>query len=136
MLSSNSTTVRPVLRKEPLATALDEFRDGLDLQQKAQLLIIKGVPDANAVVILTTELDRKNAERRSRCIATRISPVLDSIQKYSTIVDTFSQSHADIAALVWGSVKLTLLVSETKHRLSSRVFTDAELDCEQLCDVL
>ena len=37
--------------------------------------------------------------------------VLQSIQQFSSVVDTFVQANSGIAALVWGSVKFTMLVS-------------------------
>lgn len=72
---------------------------------------IAAVPDAAAVIKFTEELDSENAKRRTRCVATRMFTILESVQQFSAIVDTFVSSNPKIAALVWGSVKLALLVS-------------------------
>lgn len=76
-----------------------------------QLEAIKAVPDAHAVAQFTHQLDQENAKRKSRCVAARISPLLESIQQFAGIVETFVSSNPRIAALVWGSVKLVLQVS-------------------------
>ena len=92
--------------------ALRDLQSALTAQQRADLAALRSVPNANAVVAFTAALDQKHAKaRKSRCVANRLCTILQSVQQYSTILDTFSQSHADTAALVWGSVKFTLLVS-------------------------
>lgn len=93
-----------------LEDALQEFQQTLTGEQKDQLKAINAKPDAGAVVSFTAELDHKNAERRSRGVATRLHRFLESIQQFSTIVDTFVSSKPNIAALVWGSIKFALLV--------------------------
>lgn len=90
----------------PKATAIRESSS----QQEWELEAINAIPDANAVVSFTTELDNRNAERRSRGVATRLHRFLESIQQFSTIVDTFVSSKPSVAALVWGSIKFALLV--------------------------
>lgn len=94
---------------ESLRWALHDFQDILSPEQK-HIFAQSKVPDARAVCILTTEIDRENAKRKSRGVAARISSFLESIQQFSFIVDTFIQSNPKIAALVWGSVKIALLV--------------------------
>lgn len=96
---------------DPLTAALEDFQAGLTLQQRAHLRALKSKPDLNAVLVFTTQLDEERAKGNSRGVASRLMDVLQSIQQYSAIMDTFSQVKADITSLVWGSVKLTLLVS-------------------------
>jgi hypothetical protein len=95
---------------QPLRSALRDFQDILSPEQKRDLLAQATVPDAAAVIILTAEIDRENAKRRSRGVATRLFSFLESVQQFSTIVDTFVSSNPSIAALVWGSVKFAILV--------------------------
>ncbi|KAF2725462.1 hypothetical protein K431DRAFT_215605 [Polychaeton citri CBS 116435] len=59
-------------------------------------------------MVLTTHLDAANAQRSGRCVATRVSILLESVQQFSGVVGTFVSSHPAIAALVWGSVQLML----------------------------
>ena len=63
-------------------------------------------------MIFTAQLDRDNQLRKGRGIASRLYSILQSMQTFSTVVDTFVSSHPEIAALVWGSVKLTMLVGD------------------------
>lgn len=93
-----------------LNDALQSFKDSSDVEQKTKLQAIKAIPDAQAVSEFTYQLDEENAKRKSRCVAARVSPLLESIQQFSGIVDTFVSSHPSVAALVWGSVKLVLQV--------------------------
>lgn len=95
---------------QSLREAVREFQDALTPEQNKDLQMIKAVPDAAAVITFTAQLDEKNAQRRTRCVASRLYTLLQSVQQFSTIVDTFVSSRPNIAALVWGSIKLTLLV--------------------------
>lgn len=94
-----------------LQAALDKFEAILTPEQKKRLQKITAVPDTSSIIAFTTQLDNENAKRRSRCVATRLLTFLQSIQQFSTVVDTFVSSNPAIPALVWGSVKLAVLVS-------------------------
>ncbi|KAG9237982.1 hypothetical protein BJ875DRAFT_480792 [Amylocarpus encephaloides] len=94
-----------------LEIALSEFGSVLTDNERKQLKQIKGVPDASAALVFTAKLDASNSTRRGKSIGARAYSILQSIQQFSTIVDTFVSSHPDIAALVWGSVKLTVLIA-------------------------
>ncbi|KAG9674897.1 hypothetical protein KCU99_g3333, partial [Aureobasidium melanogenum] len=96
---------------DALSDAIKSFQDCLDSDQKARLEAIKAVPDAHAVAQFTHQLDQENAKRKSRCVAARISPLLESVQQFAGIVETFVSSNPHIAALVWGSVKLVLQIA-------------------------
>jgi hypothetical protein len=94
-----------------LEIALAQFGSVLTDDERKQLQQIKGVPDASAALIFTATLDASNSTRRGKSIGARAYSMLQSIQRFSAIIDTFISARPDIAALVWGSVKLTLLVS-------------------------
>ncbi|MCJ1349212.1 hypothetical protein MMC31_007448, partial [Peltigera leucophlebia] len=96
---------------DQLKTALGNFEAVLTQEQKTRLQSIAAVPDATAVIAFTTELDNENAKRGSRCVATRLLTFLQSIQQFTTVVDTFVSSNPAIPALVWGSVKLAVLLT-------------------------
>lgn len=106
-----TASVSPI---DTLSDALKSFQDCLDSEQKAELEAIRAVPDAHAVAEFTHQLDLESAKRKSRCVAARLSPFLESIQQFSGIVETFVSSHPQIAALIWGSIKLVLQVSWSK----------------------
>ncbi|KAH8712110.1 hypothetical protein GQ44DRAFT_661085 [Phaeosphaeriaceae sp. PMI808] len=108
-----------------LTTALDEFQQVLSPDQTTQLIsFLSHAPTAADVVQLTEQVTRANATRKSRLFATRIHGLLGSVQQYCTIIDTCVGPN-QIAALVWGSIKLVLLVSsnfaEYFDKLSQRV---------------
>lgn len=102
----------PATGTAELQFALDSFKASLTDEQSQELESISTQPDTAAVIQFTTLLDVKNAEGNSRCFATRVHTILASIQQFSTVIDTFVSSNPTIAALLWGSVKLTLLVSQ------------------------
>ena len=93
-----------------LQVALREFQNVLTPDQRVQLLALNTTPDAAAVIDFTAKVDEENANRSSRCVASRLCGVLQSVQQFSSVVETFVSSHPEIAALVWGSIKLTILV--------------------------
>ncbi|EPE29754.1 hypothetical protein GLAREA_00914 [Glarea lozoyensis ATCC 20868] len=115
----------------PLSLAIREFQGSLSREENAALLTHSSTGlDATGILSFTAEIDRVNANRRSRCVSSRLFGVLESVQAFSGIADTFISSHSEIAALVWGSVKFALLainnvvsffdkLSETFLRLGS-----------------
>lgn len=90
-------------------------------EQKNRLHGTAAIPDAPAIIAFTTQLDNENAKRRSRCVATRLLTFLQSIQQFTTVVDTFVSSNPAIAALVWGSVKFAILVSRHYYLADSEI---------------
>ncbi|KAH6621545.1 hypothetical protein B0J18DRAFT_229731 [Chaetomium sp. MPI-SDFR-AT-0129] len=92
-----------------LNEAVDDFQRILTEDQRTELKNIKSIPDADAVLVFTAQLDLSQ-RRRGRSIATRLHSVLQSVREFSAVIDTFVSSHPEIAALVWGSVKLTIQV--------------------------
>lgn len=95
-----------------LKIALDNFDAVLTPEQKEYLQRIAAVPDVTAIIAFTTQLDNEYAKRGGRCVATRLFGILQSIQQFTTVVDTFVSSNPAIPALIWGSVKLAVLVSQ------------------------
>ena len=92
-----------------LAQALHDYETILSDEDRKQLHS-QGLPDAMAAINFTTLIDRACSSRRSRCMGPRLITFLESIQQFSQVVDTFVSSHTEVAALVWGGVKLALLV--------------------------
>lgn len=95
---------------QTLRDALTSFQNALTPELRARLQASHSVPDANAVLTFTKEIDDENAKRKSRCCAGRLIGVLESVQQFTSIVDTYVSSHPDVAALVWGTIKFALLV--------------------------
>lgn len=106
--SSSRAPQRP---EDSLKAALQEFQCILSKEQQTELHKIKAVPDGDAVTVFTATLDDVSRSRRGRSIATRLHTVLQSAREFCTIVDTFVSSNPEIAALVWGSIKLAMKVS-------------------------
>ena len=92
-----------------LVQALYDFETILSDEDKTQLHS-QGAPDVMAALNLATTIDAKNTSHRRQCMGPRLITFLESVQQFSSIVDTFISSHPEIAALVWGGLKLTLLV--------------------------
>ncbi|CAH0042172.1 unnamed protein product [Clonostachys rhizophaga] len=104
------TTAEPGDSWESLKAATDDFESILTEQQCTELRKIKIVPDSDAVMVFTAQLDAASRSRKGRSIATRLHSVLQSVQQFASIVDTLVSSHPEIAALVWGSVKFAMLL--------------------------
>jgi hypothetical protein len=92
-----------------LAEALRDYETILSDEDKNELHR-HGLPDAMSAINLTTLIDRKCSSDRSQCLGPRLITFLESIQQFSQVVDTLVSSHPEFAALVWGGVKLALLV--------------------------
>jgi hypothetical protein len=90
------------------------FQRCLTPAQREEFSTVSLRPDANSVIKFTTEIDEENWKRRkSRNVATRINDFLQSVEEFSSIVETMVSSNPAIAALVWGSVKFAIIVSLT-----------------------
>lgn len=94
-----------------LEDALAEFKTVLTNEQRKELDREKSIPDSNAVLVFTAKLDAKRRALKGRSIASRLHAVLQCVRDFSTVIDVLVSSRPEIAALVWGSVKLTMLVS-------------------------
>ena len=104
------TTVSRLQPAIALNVALRDFEAILTDDEKARFAT-SVAPDANTAIKLALEIDHENASRRSRCLGTRLMKFLESVQQFSDVVGTFVSSSPQIAALVWGGVKLCLLVA-------------------------
>ncbi|RBR11157.1 hypothetical protein FVER53590_01723 [Fusarium verticillioides] len=65
--------------------------------------------DSQSIITFTAELDLLDKNRRGKSVASRLASFLQTIEQFTPIVDTYIQSNPDIAALIWGSIKLTFL---------------------------
>ena len=94
-----------------LAQALRDYEAVLSNDQRSRLHSHRGsVPNAAAAINLTTEIDQENNGRMGRGVGPRFITFLESLQQFSSVLDTFVSSNPQMAALVWGGVKLALLV--------------------------
>jgi len=97
--------------RESLENAIQDFQTILTDDQRRKLRNIGAIQDPDTVRIFTAQLDRESQLKKGRGIAGRLSSILQSVHRFSVVVDTFVSSHPEIAALVWGSVKLAMLVT-------------------------
>ncbi|KAI1363191.1 hypothetical protein F5Y08DRAFT_251923 [Xylaria arbuscula] len=106
--TSLSTAARPAGRS--LQDAISEFSRVLDNDQRSQLEQLAPLPDTDAILVFTAQLDSSHPNRRGRSFATRLHTILLAVRNFCTVLDVFVSSHPEIAALVWGSVRLTMMV--------------------------
>lgn len=60
---------------------------------------------------LTCEVDRKNSDRKTRRYGARLTSFLNSVQRFTGIVDLIIGSMGNpIAGAVWGTVKTAIQV--------------------------
>jgi hypothetical protein len=109
--TSRTSQCLPRFRTDPLQTAVHQFRASLSPTQTADLIThSNNSSDATSILSFTAEIDKVNASRRSRCVSSRLFGILQSVQEFSGIADTFVSAHPEVAALVLGTLKLTILV--------------------------
>lgn len=92
-----------------LAQAIDDYEKILSAEERIRLHA-QGPPDALAALNFTATIDKEYNSRGRRCMSPRLITFLESVQHFTGVVDTFVSSNPKFAALVWGGVKLTLLV--------------------------
>jgi hypothetical protein len=89
---------------------VSEFRQILSSDQTAHLDSFSSkIPTADDILQLTDDLTRANASRKSHVFASRLQGLLGSVQQYYTIIDMCA-GPIQISAVIWGSIKLVLLV--------------------------
>ncbi|KAI8635647.1 hypothetical protein F5Y19DRAFT_17847 [Xylariaceae sp. FL1651] len=110
MATTSSLGAAQPIGRDALDRAVDEFRSILDDSQRRELDKLQPVPDADAILVFTAKLDSTNRNRRGRSFASRLHTVLLAVQNFCSIADTFVSARPEIAAFVWGSVKLTMMV--------------------------
>ena len=111
-----------------MAKALSEFQRCLSPEQEAQLAsIASSAPRAEDVLLLTNEIIERNSDRKSRIFASRVQGLLSSVQQYCTVADTWAGPN-QTAALVWGTVKLVILVN-------SCIVSPADTDIQSLGNI-
>ncbi|KAF5536865.1 NACHT domain-containing protein [Fusarium mexicanum] len=112
-LAQSSQAVSSAIPKKGdriLQNAIDSFRTVLTPEQLAEFENIQSVPDTDAVLVFTAELDLRRQNQRGKSIASRLFPVLQAVHSFTSVIDTFVSSNPTIAALVWGSVKMTMTI--------------------------
>lgn len=101
---------QPATAAQSLRDAVNEFRNVLDEEKRRELDKSKHVPNANDIFVFTARLDGLDPNRRGRSFSSRLLTILSAVRNFCSIADTFVSAHPEIAALVWGSVKLTMMV--------------------------
>ncbi|KAF5606336.1 NACHT domain protein [Fusarium subglutinans] len=112
-LAQSSQAVSSAIPKKGdriLQNAIDSFRTVLTPEQLAEFENIQSIPDTDAVLVFTAELDLRRQNQRGKSIASRLFPVLQAVHSFTSVIDTFVSSNPTIAALVWGSVKMTMTI--------------------------
>lgn len=110
---ANAASLKPEIK---LAQALSEFKAVLSAEEKTKLHTYHGQspPTSTDVMRFTAEIDRDaTRNRRSRqCFGTRLTNVLHAVQQFSSVVDPMvGISQSQIAAAIWGTVKMSIQVN-------------------------
>ncbi|KAI2763075.1 hypothetical protein DTO006G1_2214 [Penicillium roqueforti] len=93
-----------------LREALIEFEGILTEEQRGLYKVSATKPDVASVIAFVTEIDANNSTTR-RCVAPRLCTFLEATQQFSDVVGTFISSNPQIAALIWGGVKMAILTA-------------------------
>ncbi|KAI8299465.1 Ankyrin repeat domain-containing protein 17 [Colletotrichum sp. SAR11_240] len=132
-----SSATAQVTPTKSLQDAVSEFRKTLNNDQRSDLDNLKGIPDADAALVFTAQLDWSTTQRNSPSKGTRLISVLQYVRDSSVIIDTFVSSHPEIAALVWGSIKLTMQVVlnfTSYYERVSDLFMQFSRDCPRFAE--
>ncbi|KAH9230136.1 hypothetical protein K456DRAFT_538196 [Colletotrichum gloeosporioides 23] len=118
----SSSTCQALSRRSPspgdradsaigLEFALSQFGAILTDDERKRLQTQKsGLNDADAAFKFTLELDELDPVRRGRVVATKLCSLLQTVQSFGQVVETYVSSNPQVAALIWGTVKLTFMV--------------------------
>lgn len=104
-----SLTIFSSVHPHRLQQAIEKFHQILSPDEILKLSAAP--PGPQSILNLTSEVDGIGKKRRLRRCASAFEPFLESVQRYSQAVDVFVSSNPQIAALVWGSVKVVIIVS-------------------------
>ncbi|KAI0199405.1 hypothetical protein F4808DRAFT_216865 [Astrocystis sublimbata] len=99
------------LSAQDLHVALSEFSALLNAEQRRDLSNIRKIPDPDSIFIFTAELDYRNRSRKGQSLASRFTKVLLSTRDFCTALEALGPSQPGTAALVWGSVRLTIQIA-------------------------
>lgn len=117
MATSLSSPSRPPAAQQNLQDALATFRGALNNDQRKRLQGVRDVPNVDDIMLFTAELDYTQRTRKGRSFASRLYSLLSSVGNFCAIVDTYVSANPEIAALVWGSIKLTIMVCSSSLAL-------------------
>lgn len=107
---SKAGPLRPDIK---LSQALRDYEAVLSKDQKKSFHDTSKL-NPNDVMILTFEINRQNAGRKSRVWGARLTTFLNSVKAFTTVVDAVVGNMGDpIAGAVWGTVKTAMQVSTT-----------------------
>ncbi|RYC79361.1 hypothetical protein BFJ63_vAg17756 [Fusarium oxysporum f. sp. narcissi] len=96
---------------QELENTVARFQASLTDDDRIKLQKMKGIQyDTRSIITFTAELDGADPRRRGKSIATRLATLLQIIQQFVPVVDTFIQSNPDLAALIWGAMRVTFLL--------------------------
>ncbi|KAK8074170.1 hypothetical protein PG994_005069 [Apiospora phragmitis] len=136
MASVSSSSLATTKQHDVLLDAIRDFQVVLSFEERRELIKMRTVPDADSIMAFTAELDSTHRTRRRPSCAIHLHAFLSSVGLFCGIVELVS-SHAEIAALVWGSVKLTMLVSAngaSYYQTTSDLFTKLGRLCPLFAD--
>lgn len=94
-----------------LQAALTEFENALSDDQRRIFEASSSKPDVESATLLVANIAAGHQGTQGRHLWKRLSTFLQATQQFTSIVDTFISSNPTIAALVWGTVKTTLLAA-------------------------
>lgn len=111
---ASASRLRPDIR---LSQAIAEFQADLSIDQKVEFdnhtaRACRAPPCTKDVMYLTAEIDRRLSEKHRRCLGTRTTSFLQSVQQFAGLGDILvGGSQNLIACGVWTLVRTSLLVS-------------------------
>ena len=94
-----------------LTEALHDLDRVLSDEQRLEVRAA-GSLTATSALELAIRVDRECNENRRQCMGARFTLFIDSLRQFYDATDTFVSSNPTRAALVWGGLKVTILVRQ------------------------
>ncbi|VUC25161.1 unnamed protein product [Clonostachys rosea] len=92
-----------------LQIAIQDFKEVLTKDEREKLNEFETIPSPGAVMQFTAKLDA-DQKRRGKSIGSRVFKFLETVGDFIAGFDTLVSSHPELAGLIWGSVKLTVIL--------------------------
>ncbi|RDA94367.1 hypothetical protein CP533_3768 [Ophiocordyceps camponoti-saundersi (nom. inval.)] len=125
---------------QTLHDAMLDFQDILTPAERRGLRTMEAIPEHDAVLVFTAQLDFRNRNRRGPSIASRLYSMLQSVRDFAEVAENSTINttwQPGTAARVWGIVKLTMLTafdSAICYGVLSKVLMSIGKSCPEVAD--
>jgi hypothetical protein len=92
-----------------VVNAVRQFKEALTEEERQDFEKLS-TEDAETALEFLSRLSEASCRRKGRQVGFRVNRILQFVRSFVLVVDTFVSADPTVAALVWGSVEVTMLV--------------------------